>query len=462
VLDALTIQIAGANTLKPTPACLLIDDGQFSRSDPSLSGFVESLLERAFAQKWPLLIIVTHWQKEWREDYDNDALTIAAAIRKQQHRLGDGWQPVELPPIADLAPMLNDALPGLLPQQQSALLTCASGNPRYLDEIIRLCLDEVSFFIGLDPSGPMDEEGLQACLNESLDLHILVKNRLKRAPLEVQQAVVLSSLQGVRFLTQLTQEVAQALDINSAAEGLNGAEHPHSLINALSGSSAEFTQRIFHEVAQKHLRNMPFKHKAHAVLEATLRQRLDDALATPGVADAEQRELTLALAAGLFESADAAEDRQRAVQALAELTTIELAQYDYTAAQRFAQRIMTGVNEERWQLEMLSFLQLWKLQEALETMGDYDSSLKVTEAMQTDAQHRIGHAPDDLRAQRDLSLSWEKLGDIARRQGDLTAAQQLFEKMLVISEPLAERLGTPEAQRDLSLSWEKLGDIALR
>jgi len=69
-------------------------------------------------------------------------------------------------------------------------------------------------------------------------------------------------------------------------------------------------------------------------------------------------------------------------------------------------------------------------------------------------------SPENLDAQRDLSISHEKLGDVARDLGDPATAATHYQQALDIARRLAEQLDTPQAQRDLSISHEKLGDVA--
>jgi tetratricopeptide (TPR) repeat protein len=69
-------------------------------------------------------------------------------------------------------------------------------------------------------------------------------------------------------------------------------------------------------------------------------------------------------------------------------------------------------------------------------------------------------SPEDPHAQRDLSVSLNKLGNVARDLGDLAAAGVHFQQALDIGRRLAGQLETPQALRDLSVSLEKLGDVA--
>ncbi len=63
--------------------------------------------------------------------------------------------------------------------------------------------------------------------------------------------------------------------------------------------------------------------------------------------------------------------------------------------------------------------------------------------------------------QRDLSVSHEKLGDVAAAAGDLTAARTAYQASLDIAERLAAANPANTGwQRDLSVSHNKLGDVA--
>ena len=69
--------------------------------------------------------------------------------------------------------------------------------------------------------------------------------------------------------------------------------------------------------------------------------------------------------------------------------------------------------------------------------------------------------PEDPNLQRDLSFSYNKLGDIAKARNDYNAAEGYYAKALEIGERLAEKYPEdPNLQRDLSVSYNKLGGIA--
>lgn len=460
VLNALSALMAGKNSLTPTAACLIIDDAQFSNSDPSLSSFTEQLITQAFSQKWPLMIIVTYWQAEWRKDWAADKLTIASAIRNQQSYFSNAWRPIELSPVEDLGPMLKQALPGLLPDQRSSLLKRVGGNPRYMDEIIRFCQQHPRHFINRDLRNPLNEKGFKDCMDKSLSLHELVQSRFNALPDEVKEAIAIASMQGQRFLTNLTKKVGQTLGSVSSEAGLNDAEYPHSLINGVPSGIAEFSQRIFYEVASEFIDDIMDREAAQDVLKSLIRQRLNEELKKPSE-DRLQREITLAVAVGLFEVAETAEDQQYGAKALAELTHMALERCDYITAMEMAQRFLAGIAANSWNFSSLNFYQMYDLQNVFGIMEDSVANQEIAEAMLKLAKQSFRDDPNDKDILRQISIAWSVLGEIALRREQIDKAKDLFERAHELFNTLTTVLGTHSAYRELAISWAKLGDIAL-
>ena len=62
--------------------------------------------------------------------------------------------------------------------------------------------------------------------------------------------------------------------------------------------------------------------------------------------------------------------------------------------------------------------------------------------------------------QRDLSVSYEKVGDVLVAQGKLQDALDAYQQSLAISKRLAEQDKSNSGwQRDLSVSYDKVGDV---
>ncbi len=70
--------------------------------------------------------------------------------------------------------------------------------------------------------------------------------------------------------------------------------------------------------------------------------------------------------------------------------------------------------------------------------------------------------PDNAEARRDLSVSLEKLGNVAMSSGDLAGAARAYGESLEIARALsAADPDNAEARRDLSVSLQKLGNVAV-
>ena len=68
--------------------------------------------------------------------------------------------------------------------------------------------------------------------------------------------------------------------------------------------------------------------------------------------------------------------------------------------------------------------------------------------------------PRDAGLQRDLSVSYNKVGDVQGAQGDLAGALKSYHDSLAIRQTLAKQEPRNAGlQRDLSVSYNKVGDV---
>jgi hypothetical protein len=348
-LDALLSGPAGARV----PAVVVVDDAQFSTADPGVGAFVEALLPAMEADGWPLLLLVTHWEREWHDAEDG---TVAAAL----HRWGRA-EVLRLAPLPDLTATVRAAFPGLPDDQAHAVADRAGGNPRLLDELLRHLggLLRRSWFEGRDPGRALTPAGLAAVLGYAGELHDLVAQRLSEAPDDVQVAVALAAAQGAEFLPALAAATGAALEglaEEDVARALEAARTPHAFVEPVHAAVAAFVQRVGYEVAR-------------AVLDALVEPgRLDDAVRA-GLRAAARADLAAQLEgpsqerflgqlASAFEGADDSADRSLAARALTMLVEVVAARDDLIALASLAPRLadaLAGV-EERHLLGDLSDL----------------------------------------------------------------------------------------------------------
>ena len=266
------------------PAVILLDDAQFSSDDPSVTALVEALLPAMTEGRWPLLLLVTHWEREWVAD---ELSPIATLLKRHARHELEGVTELKLGPLADLGSLLATGLPGLTAEQHDALLERAGGNPRYLAEIVRFATGPVgrSLFEGRDTSAAMTPAGLSRLLAKSVKLNDVILERLAGVPDVVQQAVVLAGLQGQEFSEWLLRAVAVKLDAAelgastaTVSSAVDDAASPHALVARLSRQRAAFSQRIYHDVARELLPAWYDETEASTALREVVRGVLDGEL----------------------------------------------------------------------------------------------------------------------------------------------------------------------------------------
>ncbi len=95
--------------------------------------------------------------------------------------------------------------------------------------------------------------------------------------------------------------------------------------------------------------------------------------------------------------------------------------------------------------------------------GPLASARKVYQQAFDIAQKLAAADPSDARAQRDLFISYNKLGDLQLQSGRVTEALGSYQKGLEISQKLAAAdPSDAQAQRDLSISYQRLGSVQLQ
>ena len=115
-------------------------------------------------------------------------------------------------------------------------------------------------------------------------------------------------------------------------------------------------------------------------------------------------------------------------------------------------------NNAQWQRDLsVSYDRIGDIRAA---RGDRDGALKAYEDGLTIAKALANRDPNNAEWQRDLSVSYDRVGDIRAARGDRDGALKAYEDGLTIRKALANRdPNNAEWQRDLSVSYTKIGDI---
>jgi tetratricopeptide (TPR) repeat protein len=140
------------------------------------------------------------------------------------------------------------------------------------------------------------------------------------------------------------------------------------------------------------------------------------------------------------------ERARRLVPLMKEQAAVEQLAFDYEAAKKTLTEVTRLVPEDVW---------------AFIVLGD----LYVSTGPLEDAAKAFRHAEAAARRQvdgRDLSVSFNRLGDVQQAQGDLAAALKSYQAGLAIAERLAKAdPGNAGWQRDLSVTYERIGNVQM-
>lgn len=443
------------------PLVLFVDDAQFAAADGSLLEFVTRLQAAAYRAGWPLLLIATHWMADWERDIAaGEETSLARELSRTARAADPDWAPLELGGKPDLADVVRTALPGLTGEQTALVLHRADGNPQLLQEIVSDLLASEGLFEDYAVTGPLSEFGQSHVETAEYDLLALIRKRLQdpdRTPVDMRNALALSSLQGMRFLGGLTAEVAQALKLGETGTGLDIAERPHRIIASAEAGIAEFVQRVYRDAALSALAQIrPLDHAERALDEAA-RALFDDDAAMNDLSET-ARETALAFIAGRFETAEDAADQQRAAHAYAALARSEMARGDRHAALKAAERILEPVLAAP---ETLAWSQLLDVDAALSVYEEWNrfGETRPMRAQIVGGFRGLLKEEDTPETLRELAISLARLGDTDRMLNGPAAARPTYEESAGIFRRHAERTGTPEARRELSLALEKLADV---
>jgi len=99
---------------------------------------------------------------------------------------------------------------------------------------------------------------------------------------------------------------------------------------------------------------------------------------------------------------------------------------------------------------------------ALIALGETSAAMKRAEEVHAALVEQARDEPDRADYQRDLSVSYSKMGDLFRALGQGENARKAFQQSLEIAEKLARaEPDRADYQRDLSVSYNKMGDLCL-
>ena len=388
IIDDLELVFDQKRDYAGTPGVILFDDAQNAEEDAALLPFMETVLYKSITQKWPLLILVTHWK--WKRELSSE-ITLNensfAGILRHCLNAGDSkigpaaglpggyldagnFHEIDLHPVEDLSAALRDELPGLTETQSTGILGTTGGNPLYLEQVIQFARERPKFFDENSPLKALTEDGFREILKETKNQPIfsIVRKRLIYAPIEVQEAICLASLQGMRFAIELVEAIAHHQIGQGVGQWLEKAEDPYSWVVGTKSRSADgvgaFVERLFHQVAEDvrpDLKSLETEAKLQGAFRETVKGLvLDPAFAGSVRPDAQL--IVYGIAADLFEKCSTPDEREIARTALGLLAKVEFSRFSLEATTTAYERLLEieppEITLEDWysRIKTLSFL----------------------------------------------------------------------------------------------------------
>ena len=473
VLECFRLLLAARSAV---PVILWLDDAQWI-DDDTLS-FLRQLWAEAQRRRWPLFVVATHWEREWRE------LALGpAGAHPWSFALPSDVATITLDhaPDAVLSQCLHDRLPGLTADQRAMMIEKASGNFLQLHENIGELVMEPMNFVGGRTDGPLTDEAMGHIRTWKCEREERVEQRFRALEDDTRKVLGWSSQLGTRFLREVVEGFArERLNRDDTSAIVDRCVDPYVVLDRSSKLTREFRDRAYYRVAGDFRRRflkddaerLTALLRAHliALITATIdadgeiRPPVPDATPVPGLmglASDERREvLDMALqylrwegepnwtndeyraafqATCLAIEADAAERLWGRVQS-------HLGRLQWVRWEDLPQAIC-GVALRKMIVDAAVECGRWKLAEPI-AISLVEVAWKLLAQQET---------PERLRV---VGLSLGRIGDVTAARGQLDDALQHYQQCLQIARRLLWMEETPQRLRDVSLFLGRIGDVA--
>jgi hypothetical protein len=246
LVDSFRLMLGSGDSV---PVILWLDDAQWA--DQETREFVAKLWEQATKRRWPLLIVVTHWEREWRQSghaRTNDQPS--SALRDFEGERSVAVWHLENATRDALAAYLAQRLPGLTPEQQRLLVEKSGGNFLSMVENVGELAQEPHWFVGGCIGGALTDDAVAYIREFESERGRRVEQRFKALETEVKQMLGWSAEMGSRFLTSTVIEFARARSISARPdETLAVCVDPYALVAKPIPEVGEFRDPAYHRVA---------------------------------------------------------------------------------------------------------------------------------------------------------------------------------------------------------------------
>ncbi len=234
------------------PTVLWLDDAQWM--DGMTKTFLHRLWRIARDKRWPLLVVVTHWEREWHAAVETERDDPGALHRYFDDQGVEGCVLAPAPP-ADLSACLAAALPGLTKPQHALMIDKAAGNFLTLVENIGMLTAQPANFVRRRADGALTAAGERQVTRWESTRERRIAQRFAALDPPLQDLLGWSSRAGHRFPPRaLTGFAGERLgqDEASTAGLYDRAVRPYAVLEASSPLLREFRDRAFHAAARSY------------------------------------------------------------------------------------------------------------------------------------------------------------------------------------------------------------------
>ncbi|MDP6889760.1 MAG: tetratricopeptide repeat protein, partial [Phycisphaerales bacterium] len=278
------------------PVVLWLDDAQWI--DPDTCRLVQEIMARATQLRWPLLIVATHWEREWNQ-HQSDGRSRSDSISAWQDDPRASVRTLQLATDAPMRSRLLAALPGLTSIQADVILEKAAGNFLSLDEIIGHALLSTRNFEGRDTSAALVAAEEQTIRSWPIDRERRIKKMFATLDEDVRDILGWGSHVGRRFLASVVSEFGASEVEGCARSRMAECADPLAVLSEPNPLVREFRDRAFFVAAQEYFAGK-LAPAYRARLEQSLRSHLTewinasfdgegDLLAPPGEGNPSER-----------------------------------------------------------------------------------------------------------------------------------------------------------------------------
>lgn len=234
----------------PLPIVLWLDDAHWI--DPLTMKLIRMVMAEGRRGKWPLLVIATHWEREWRTFRVPDRLPNEPRLTDFEH---DGDVKVEMLKVGadiDLGKLIRIRFPGLDDPQVNLLIEKSARNYLSLVADLAELQSNLAWFNGRDLAQALTPEAVERVRRRPLDRRSRTRARFDALTEDIRVVLGLGSTLGRQFLADVVSDFAAGIVKSemSAALLLEECIDPLAILSKPNPMLTEFRSDVSFEVAR--------------------------------------------------------------------------------------------------------------------------------------------------------------------------------------------------------------------